>query len=91
MKAAIVRRSAWVVLLAALAAASALAQSQGPPRPKRVLMLNGYNPHAPGARAFDNALRATGLGDSTPRVLFYEEVLDLDRFPRNAGRDELVN
>jgi hypothetical protein len=54
-------------------------------------MLNGYNPHAPGARAFDNALRATGLGDSTPRVLFDEEVLDLDRFPRNAGRDELVN
>jgi signal transduction histidine kinase len=89
MKARVVRCSAWLV--AALFAAPPLASSQAPPPPKRVLMLYGHDPHAPGVVAFTNELHAIVGGDSPPRVVFYDELLDLDRFPENARRAELVN
>jgi hypothetical protein len=41
--------------------------------------------------AFANQLRAIVRADSPPRVVFYDEFLDLDRFPENARREELVN
>jgi signal transduction histidine kinase len=87
MKARLVRCSTWLV--AALFAAPALAWSQEPPPPKRVLMLYGHDPNAPGVVAFTNQLKAIVRADSLPRVVFYDELLDLDRFP--ARREELVN
>ena len=88
MKARLVRRS--TCLVAALFAPAALAWSQTPP-PKRVLMLYGHDNHAPGVVAFTKELHATVGGDSPPRVVFYDELLDLDRFPENARRAELVD
>jgi signal transduction histidine kinase len=89
MKVLLVRRSTWLV--AALFAAPALSWSQNPPQPKRVLVLYGHDPNAPGAVAFTNQLRAIVGADSPPRVVFYDELLDLDRFPENARREELVD
>src|SRR5687767_863871 len=98
MKARLVRCSAWFSftwlsstwLVAALLAAP-VAWSQDPPQPKRVLMLYGHDPNAPGAVAFTNELRAAVLAGSPTRVVFYDELLDLDRFPENARREELVD
>ena len=78
-------------LMTALFAVPAVAWSQDPPPPKRVLMLYGHDPNAPIAVAFTNELHAMVLADSPPRVVFYDELLDLDRFPENARREELVN
>jgi signal transduction histidine kinase len=77
--------------MAALYAAPAVAWSQAPPPPKRVLMLYGHDPHAPGVVAFTNELHSIVGGDSPPRVVLYDELLDLDRFPENARREEVVN
>ena len=90
MRAGLVRRSTWLVA-AALFAAPAVTWSQDQPPPKRVLMLYGHDPNAPGAVAFTNALHAIVLADSPTRVVFYDELLDLERFPENARRKELVD
>ena len=89
MKARLVRCSTWLV--AALFAAPAVAWSQDPPPPKRVLMLYGHDPNAPGVVAFTNELHAIVQAESPTRVVFYDELLDLERFPENARREELVN
>src|SRR5438270_6711657 len=86
MRARMVRPCA--LLAAALFSIASLAQAQ--PAPKRVLVLYGYDPNAPGVIAFTNALRATIQSESSPRVTFYDELLDLGRFPENARREELV-
>ena len=62
MKARLVRCSTWLV--AALFAAPAVAWSQDPPPPKRVLMLYGHDPNAPGVVAFTNELHAIVRADS---------------------------
>ena len=67
------------------------AWSQDAPPPKRVLMLYGHDPKAPGVVAFTNELHATVRAGSPTRVEFYDELLDLERFPENEGLDELVN
>ena len=86
MKARLVRCSTWLVA-AGLLTAPAGAWSQGPPPSKRVLMLYGHDPNAPGAVAFTNELHATVRADSPTRVVFYDELLDLERFPeKRAGR-----
>jgi signal transduction histidine kinase len=41
--------------------------------------------------AFTKELHAIVGGDSPPSVVFYDELLDLDRFPENARREELVD
>ena len=81
---------AIAIILVGLAPAG-VAWSQDPPPPKRVLMLYGHDPNAPGVVAFTNELHAIVRADSPTRVVFYDELLDLDRFPENARREELVN
>jgi signal transduction histidine kinase len=88
MNARLVRRTTWLV--AALFTPLAVAWSQNPPTPKRVLVLYAYDPHAPAAVAFTNQLRAIVAPDSPPRVVFHDELLDFDRFP-SARRDDLVD
>lgn len=78
-----------VCLVAALLATPATSRSQAP-AVKRVLVLYGYDPNSPGMIAFTNALRATIPPESSPRVIFYDELLDLGRFPENARREALV-
>jgi signal transduction histidine kinase len=56
-----------------------------------VLLLYGFDPNGPGAVAFTRELRAMVQADPPPRVVFYDEILDLDRFPENGHREELVN
>ena len=89
MKGRLVRCSAWLV--AALFAAPAVAWSQDSLPPKRVLMLYGHDPKAPGVVAFTNALHAIVQAESPTRVVFYDELLDFERFPDNVRREELVN
>jgi signal transduction histidine kinase len=89
MKAGRIRCFGWLVV--ALFAVPAVAWSQVPSSPKRVLMLYGHDPNAPGVVAFANELHAIVLADSPTRVVFYDELLDLERFPENARREELVN
>jgi signal transduction histidine kinase len=67
----------------------ACAQDLSPP--KRVLMLYGHDPNAPGVVAFANELHAIVRSNSPARVVFYDELLDLERFPENAGSEHLVN
>ena len=55
MKARAVRCATWLAAL--LFAARAVVWAQAPPA-KRVLMLYGHDPNAPGAVAFTNALQA---------------------------------
>ena len=67
------------------------AWAQDPPPPKRVLMLYGHDPNAPGVVAFTNPLHAIVQAESPTRVVFYDELLDLERFPESARREELVD
>ena len=83
------RYSTWLV--AALLAPASLASSQPPPAHIRVLMLRGHDPHAPGVVAFIDQLHSVVQGQSRRRVTFYDEVLDFERFPASARRDELVD
>jgi signal transduction histidine kinase len=89
MKARLFWCSAW--LLAALFAARAVVWSQELAPPKRVLMLYGHDPNAPGVAAFTKELQAIVQADPSKRVVFYNEVLDFERFPQNARREELLN
>jgi len=84
-----IRCSAWLVT--ALFASPSLAWSQDSTPPKRVLMLYGHDPHAPGVVAFTNALHAVVRAESHTRIVFYDELLDFERFPENARREELLN
>jgi signal transduction histidine kinase len=79
--------STW---LAALFVAPAVGWSQDSSRPKHVLMLYGHDPTAPGVVSFTNELQAIVKAGSPTRVVFYRELLDLERFPE-PGRDELVD
>src|SRR3954470_11660895 len=87
MKALMVRRSMW--LAAAHMALPSLAWSQDSSQQKRVLMLRGHDPNAPGVMAFSDALHNVVKADSHTRVVFYDELLDLGRFP-NTRREEFL-
>jgi signal transduction histidine kinase len=77
-------------LVAALFAAPTVAGSQDTLPPKRVLMLYGHSTAAPGVVAFNNQLHAIVRAESFTRVVFYDELLDLDRFPGSERQEELV-
>jgi signal transduction histidine kinase len=81
---------AVTIILLGLARANVACAQDSPP-PKRVLMLYGHDPNAPGVVAFTNELHATVRAESPTRVVFYDELLDLERFPENADREELVD
>jgi signal transduction histidine kinase/ABC-type uncharacterized transport system substrate-binding protein len=68
-----------------------VASAQDPSPPKRVLMLYGHDSNAPGVVAFSDELHAIVRSNSPARVVFYDELLDLERFPENAGSEHLVN
>jgi signal transduction histidine kinase len=57
---------------------------------KNVLMLYGHDRNAPGAIVFTKELHAVVQAGSPTRVVFYDELLDLGRFPENAHREELL-
>ena len=60
--------------------------------PKRVLVLYGHDANSPGAVAFSSQLRAAAQSDSLfQRVVFFNELLDLGRFPENAKRQDLLD
>jgi len=67
-----------------------IARTEDLPSPKRVLMLYGHDPNSPGAVAFTKELRASVLADSPTRAVFYNELLDLERFPIDERQPELV-
>jgi hypothetical protein len=73
MKVRLVCCSIWLV--AALFAVPAVAWSQDSPLSKRVLILYGHDPNAPGVVAFTNELHATVRAESPTRVVFYNELL----------------
>jgi signal transduction histidine kinase len=78
------------IILLGLARANVACAQDSPPS-KRVLMLYGHDPNSPGVVAFTNELHATVRAESPTRVVFYDELLDLERFPENADRGELVD
>ena len=73
-------------------APESVAWAQDQPPPKRVLMLYGHDPKARRESWLSpTQLHAIVRADSPTRVVFYDELLDLERFPENADREELVN
>src|SRR5215831_8149817 len=60
-------------------AGRAAAQTVSPP--VRVLVVFGVTPEAPAISQFTQRLRATLRNEVAAPVEFYEEYLDLDRFP----------
>jgi len=90
MKARRMLRAATLALI--LFAPRSGSWSQEPPPPaKSVLMLYGHDRNAPGAIAFTRELHAAVQAGSPTRVVFYDELLDLGRFPENARRDEILS
>ena len=73
-------RCATVLGTLMICTATAALHGQEAP-PKRILLLYGYDPNAPGAVAFTQPLKAV-LREEIPKGLeIYTEYLDLDRFP----------
>jgi signal transduction histidine kinase len=70
---------AGAVLACSIAPAGARAQTARPP--VRILMLYGLPPDAPAVSVFTQRLRETVRDEASSPVEFYEEYLDLDRFP----------
>lgn len=61
--------------------ASAAATAQDSPRPTRVLLLYEHAPESPPIAAFSHALRAVIGARTSSHVEYYEEFLDLERYP----------
>src|SRR5688572_9432908 len=78
------------MILAGVTPAS-VAGAEDPPAPKRVLKLYGHDANAPAVAAFTSQLDAIVQAESPTSVMFYDELLDLERFPENARREELVD
>jgi len=55
-----------------------------------VLILNGADPYLPSYLVVDGAIRSNLAGDAGPRVVFYTEPLDAQRFPLEAVEPELL-
>jgi len=72
---------AAAVLACSIAAAPPAARAQSARQPVRLLMLYGLPPDAPVVSVFTQRLRQTLRDETTSPVEFYEEYLDLDRFP----------
>ena len=79
----LVRHARTVIAGAALSCgiASAPARAQTARLPVRMLMLYGLAPDAPAVSVFTQRLRETVRDETTSPLEFYEEYLDLDRFP----------
>jgi signal transduction histidine kinase len=86
-----VRALLAIAIILAELALSHMACAQDSPPAKHVLMLYGHDPNAPGVTAFSNELHAIVRANSPARVVFYDELLDLSRFPENARREQLLN
>jgi C4-dicarboxylate-specific signal transduction histidine kinase len=64
--------------------------AQNLPEPTRILIVYGHDPNAPGVFAFAQELRAVVREQGPPLVEFYEELLDLDRFPEPERLPQLA-
>src|SRR3954471_10572278 len=79
----------FVLLLAAMTAASTtLAHAQPEPR-TRILIVFGHASNAPGVVRFADQLKGV-VRQQIPSAEIYEEFLDLDRFPDPARRPQLA-
>lgn len=72
---------AGAVLACSIAVAATSVGAQKARQPVRILMLYGLPPDAPVVSVFTQRLRQTVRDETTSPVEFYEEYLDLDRFP----------
>ncbi|HKW10612.1 MAG TPA: ATP-binding protein [Gemmatimonadaceae bacterium] len=70
-----------MLLASLLALAAARLEAQPVPQPVRVLIVFGVTPEAPAIAQFTQRLRLTLRNAVASPVEFYEEYLDLDRFP----------
>ena len=77
------------MLLAALVLAPVAVSAQTAPPPKRVLVLYDNDRSAPGLELFTRELRGAVQGEASLKVEFYEEMLDLDRFPGDDHIEQL--
>jgi signal transduction histidine kinase len=75
--------AACVVLAALLSSgvARVAVRAEAAPHPVHILLLYGLPPEAPAIAVFTQRLRTTVRNEATSPVEFYEEYLDLDRFP----------
>ena len=84
--------SRFVWFTVAWLAVAHTAVAQAPPGPKRVLLLYGYDPNAPGIVAFTNGLRGVVLeSEGREGVEFFTELLDFDRFHAPELAAQLVD
>ena len=72
------KAAAWfVVLMLCSIAASARAADQE----ARVLILNGTDPYLPAYLEIDRAMRESLAQEDAPRIVYFSEPLDAQRFP----------
>jgi signal transduction histidine kinase len=56
----------------------------------RVLILNGIDPNLPAYLAVESAMRASLASQTAPRIIFFSEALDAQRFPLEGLEPELL-
>ena len=86
-----VRRLLGVIFVAVMAAAFASsARAQPAQEAKRILLVYSHNPNAPGVVLFTGRLKAVVHEQYRTGVDFYDEYLDVDRFPYSTRSEQLT-
>ena len=86
-----VRRILGAIFIAVMIATSAAsARAQPVQEPKRILMVYSHNPNAPGVVAFTGQLKAAVREQFPTGLDFYDEYLDVDRFPYSVRSGQLT-
>jgi len=86
-----VRRVLGAILVTVMLATSAAsAPAQAVQEGKRILMIYSHNPNAPGVVAFTGRLKAAVREQFHTGLDFYDEYLDVDRFPYSTRSIQLT-
>jgi len=86
-----VRRVLGAILVTVMLATSAAsARAQPVQEAKRILMVYSHNPNAPGVVAFTGQLKAAVREQFHTGLDFYDEYLDVDRFPYSTHSVQLT-
>jgi signal transduction histidine kinase len=82
--------SRWLLAAALLRVDGAAAQAPAVQEPTRILVLFTHDPNAPGVAGFAAELRSVVSEGVGAQVVFFDELLDLDRFPEPERRPQLA-
>jgi DNA-binding NarL/FixJ family response regulator len=85
------RQAVAAVLLVTLGLCITMAPAYASDEEARVLILNGIDPYLPAYLAIDGAMRASLAAQAAPRVVFFSEALDGQRFSLESMEPELLS